>query len=164
MELNLFFFFLVNGCEEKAVAWHETTRCVPLTVRYGFGRMFAYSWAGSRYMFHMCVPADVRMARLLQSAVVQRGEGSSREGALQVAAAVLCLSLGRKPLSALRRNKSFIWFVVFLTEGSRSRNKVLLSILSALIFSLLLSARRHVLPDAVVRAETRVNFHRLVEI
>lgn len=135
------FFFLVNGCEEKAVAWRETTRCVPLTIRYGFGRMFAYSWAGSRYMFHMCVPADVRMARLLQSAVVQRGEGTSREGVLQVAAAVLSLSLGRKPLSALRRNKSFIWFVVFLTEGSQSRNKVLLSIHSALIFSLLLSAR-----------------------
>lgn len=35
--------------------------------------------------------------------------------------------LERKLLSALRRNKSFIWFVVFLTKGSWSRNKVLLS-------------------------------------
>lgn len=69
---SFFFFFLVNGCEEKAVAWRETARCVPLTARYGFGRMFAYSCGG--YMFHMCVPADVRMAGLLRSAVVRRGE------------------------------------------------------------------------------------------
>lgn len=47
--------------------------------------------------------------------------------------------LERKLLSALRRNKSFIWFVVFLTKGSWSRNKVLLSFGSAPILSLLLS-------------------------
>lgn len=43
--------------------------------------------------------------------------------------------LGRKPLSALRRYKSFIWFVVFLTKGSRSRNKSSRSIPSAPISS-----------------------------
>lgn len=36
-------------------------------------------------------------------------------------------SLKTRLLSALRRNKSFIWFVVFLTKGSWSRNKALLS-------------------------------------
>lgn len=39
--------------------------------------------------------------------------------------------LGRKWLSALRRYKSFIRFVVFLTKRSRSRNKLSRSIPSA---------------------------------
>ena len=43
--------------------------------------------------------------------------------------------LGRKRLSALRRYKSFIRFVVFLTKGSRSRNKPSRSIPSAPISS-----------------------------
>lgn len=44
---------------------------------------------------------------------------------MQVATAVLSSA---QEEAALRRNKSFIWFVVFLTEGSWSRNKGLLSI------------------------------------
>lgn len=50
--------------------------------------------------------------------------------------------LKRKLLFALRRNKSFIWFVVFLTKSSWSRNKALLSIPSAPILSPL-SATTH---------------------
>lgn len=73
-------------------------------------------------------------------------------------------SLKRKLLSALRRNKSFIWFVVFLTKGSWSRNKALLSNPSAPILSLLLSVPQHALPYTVMQVKTRSHFYWQVAI
>lgn len=82
---------------------------------------------------------------------------------VQVAVAVLSVC-SRGSCSALRGNKSFIRFVVFLTKGSRSRNKVLLSIHSAPILSLLLSAPKPILPYTVMQVETRSHFHWRVAI
>lgn len=87
--------------------------------------------------------------------------GSSREDCVPCAGGRGCLfpPLKRKLLSALRRNKSFIWFVVFLTKGSWSRNKALLSVRSAPILSLLLSAPQHTLTDTVMQVETWSHFY-----
>lgn len=86
--------------------------------------------------------------------------GSSREDCVPWAGGSGCLLplLKRKLLSALWRNKSFIWFVVFLTKGSWSRNKALLSIPSAPILSLLLSPPQHTLPYTDMQGETRSHF------
>ncbi len=87
--------------------------------------------------------------------------GSSREDCVPCTGGRGCPlpPLKRKLLSALRRNKSFIWFVVFLTKGSWSRNKALLSIPSAPILSRLLSAPQHTLPYTVMQVETRSHFY-----
>lgn len=71
---------------------------------------------------------------------------------MQVATAVLSSA---QEEAALRRNKSFIWFVVFLTEGSWSRNKGLLSIPYApmLLFFYLFEGPRHVLIETAVDME-----------
>lgn len=84
--------------------------------------------------------ADEHIIRLLQRSGLGC-RGSSREGGAGGRGCPLP-PLGRKWLSALRRYKSFIWFVVFLTKRSRSRNKLWCSIPSAP--SLQKSTRTHI--------------------
>lgn len=78
--------------------------------------------------------ADEHIIRLLQrSGLGCRGGGGGEGGAGGRDCPLP--PLGRKWLSALRRYKSFIRFVVFLTKRSRSRNKLSRSIPSAPISS-----------------------------
>lgn len=81
---------------------------------------------------------------------------SSREDCVPCAGGRACpiLPLKTKLLSALTRNKSFIWFVVFLTKGSWSRKKALLSIPSATSLPLLHST----LSDAIMQVESWSHF------
>lgn len=73
--------------------------------------------------------ADEHIIRLLQRSGLGC-RGSSSEGGAGGRDCPLP-PLGRKWLSALTRYKSFIWFVVFLTKRSQSRNKLRHSIPSA---------------------------------
>ena len=116
-------------------------------------RALAYSCVSIRYMYylyHACCCAHYQITAALEGC----NNGSSGEDCVPCAGGRGCPLplLKRKLLSALTRNKSFIWFVVFLTKGSWSRNKALLSIPSAPI---LLSAPQHTLPDTVMQVETR---------
>lgn len=67
------------------------------------------------------VAADTHIIRRLQRA----GPGCRGSGGEGCAGGRDCPlpPLERKRLPALRKYKSFIWFVVFLTKGSPSRNK-----------------------------------------
>lgn len=139
---NCIMFFLLVW--ETQWRWREMTcACVSMTIHGLTACLHIHRWASAARMSCSCllfITLSDHCSPQCQSAC---NKGSSREDCVPCAGGRGCPlpSLKSRLLSALRRNKSLIWFVVFLTKGSWSRNKSLLSSPSAP--SSLSSSQRH---------------------